>query len=56
VFRLLKTPRFYSIFRKKVLIISSFEELIKKFAEARHHELDVMVSEIIPGTDSDLYH
>jgi len=56
MFRLLKTPRFYSIFRKKVLIISSFEELIKKFAEARHHELDVMVSEIIPGTDSDLYH
>ena len=51
-----QTPRFYSIFRKKVLIISSFEELIKKFAEARHHKIDVMVSEIIPGTDSDLYH
>lgn len=51
-----QTPSFISIFRKKVLIINSFEELIKKFAEARHHELDVMVSEIIPGTDSDLYH
>ena len=30
--------------------------MIEKFAEARHHELDVMVSEIIPGADSDLYH
>ena len=36
---------------KKVLIIGSFEELIEKFAEARHHDLDVMVSEIIPGKE-----
>jgi predicted ATP-grasp superfamily ATP-dependent carboligase len=51
-----QTPRFASIFRKKVLIISSLEELIKRFNEVQHHELDVMVSEIIPGPDSDLYH
>jgi predicted ATP-grasp superfamily ATP-dependent carboligase len=51
-----QTPNFSSIFRKKVLIVSSLEELIEKFAEARHHGLDVMVSEIIPGRDSDLYH
>ncbi len=51
-----QTTRFYSIFKKKVLIINSYNELIRWLAEVRRHNLEVMVSEIIPGPDDKLYH
>ena len=47
---------FFKIFKKKVLIVHDFQELIDKYMETQRHNLDVMVSEIIPGADSCLYH
>lgn len=50
-----ETHRFFPIFGKKLFIINSFEELIEKFNEAQRNRLEVMVSEIIPGADDQLY-
>ena len=48
--------RFVKFFKKKVLIVHDFHELIDKYMETQRHNLDVMVSEIIPGPDSCFYH
>jgi predicted ATP-grasp superfamily ATP-dependent carboligase len=48
--------RFAEIFGKKVLIVNNFEELINKYMLTQHHNIDVMVSEIITGADSCFYH
>jgi predicted ATP-grasp superfamily ATP-dependent carboligase len=50
------SSRFYEIFHKKVTIINSFDELMTHYEETRRHNLNVMVSEIIPGEDSRLFH
>jgi predicted ATP-grasp superfamily ATP-dependent carboligase len=51
-----QTTRFYTIFKKKALIINSYNELIRWLTKVRHHNLEVMVSEIIPGPDDELFH
>ena len=51
-----QTPGFQLVFKKKVLIIKNFEELVERFREVRQHNLDVMISEIIPGADNQLCH
>jgi predicted ATP-grasp superfamily ATP-dependent carboligase len=51
-----QTTRFYSIFKKKVLIIKNYDDLVRLLPEVRHNNIDVMVSEIIPGPDHNLFH
>jgi predicted ATP-grasp superfamily ATP-dependent carboligase len=51
-----QTPGFKLVFKKKVLIIKNFKELVQQFRMVRKHNLDVMISEIIPGADNQLFH
>lgn len=51
-----ETHKFDRIYRKKVLLVHDFNELIEKFIDTQKNKLDVMISEIIPGSDSSLFH
>jgi D-aspartate ligase len=51
-----ESARFFEIFNKKLFIVHDFEELVEKYLWTKHHKLDVMVSEIIPGEDFRLFH
>jgi D-aspartate ligase len=50
-----QTPRFFSVYNQKVLVAQDAQSLIQQFTDARNHDLDVMVSEIIPGPDTNLF-
>ena len=50
-----QTPDFYNIYERKVLIVDDPISLRNKFAEVLHHGLKVMISEIIPGPDSNIF-
>ena len=50
-----QTPAFYNIYGKKVLTVDTPVSLRNKFAEVSHHGLKVMICEIIPGPDSNLF-
>jgi predicted ATP-grasp superfamily ATP-dependent carboligase len=49
-----ETPRFFAKFQSKVLYAESAAQLRHHLDAVRRHQLDVMVSEIIPGTQTDL--
>jgi predicted ATP-grasp superfamily ATP-dependent carboligase len=51
-----ETHKFDRIYRSKVLEIHDFQELVLKYADTQKNRLDVMISEIIPGDDSSLFH
>ncbi|MBN1502103.1 hypothetical protein JW930_01045 [Candidatus Woesearchaeota archaeon] len=46
---------FYKIFKTKLFYINNFQELKKKFMLCIKHKVDVMISELIPGEDTNLY-
>lgn len=50
-----QTPEFYKVFNQKVHVVNNHDELKQKFREVKKHRLDVMVSEIIPGPESDQF-
>ncbi len=50
------TPAFKAVFNKKVLIIKNSTQFEEKYREVRKHDLDVILSEIIPGPDHRLLH
>lgn len=49
-----QTPEFFSRFNAKVLQVNSREELKRQLAKITEFGLDVMVSEIIPGQQTDI--
>lgn len=49
-----QTPEFFAQFNAKVLEANNAEELNKFLDIVGQHKLDVMVSEVIPGTQNDL--
>lgn len=50
-----ESHKFVEVYRKKVLLINDFQELVEKFIDVQEHKLKVMISEIIPGDDSSIY-
>ncbi|MDY7033287.1 MAG: hypothetical protein SVY10_15445 [Thermodesulfobacteriota bacterium] len=50
-----QTTDFYTVYEKKVLTANDPISLRNKFAEVSHYGLNVMVSEIIPGPDSNIF-
>lgn len=48
--------RFVETFSCKLFVVENHEELIARYKEALHHGLELMVSEIIPGDDSQFFH
>jgi D-aspartate ligase len=51
-----ESHKFYQIYKRKMLMIHNFEELVEKFIDTQKHKLAVMISEIIPGDDSSFSH
>ena len=51
-----ETHKFDRIYRTKVLMIHDFQELVERFTDTQQNNLKVMISEIIPGDDSCLFH
>ncbi|MDA0995182.1 MAG: hypothetical protein O3A13_16340 [Proteobacteria bacterium] len=49
-----QTPEFFSVYGKKMIEVHDTAELLEQFADVQSHNLDVMVSEIIPGPVEDL--
>lgn len=49
-----ETNPFYDLYGKKVLTVNTLEDLSKKFEDVQQHDIPVMVSEIIPGPDSNI--
>ena len=47
--------RFSEVYRKKVLMANNFQELVEKFTDTQKHQLQVMISEIIPGDDTSIF-
>lgn len=47
--------RFYDVFHKKLFIVGDILELEKKLALCFEHNFRIMVTEIIPGLDNQLY-
>jgi len=50
-----ETHKFFNVFRKKLFVINNFEELASKFEMVKRNDIEVMVSEIIPGGDECIY-
>jgi predicted ATP-grasp superfamily ATP-dependent carboligase len=50
-----KSHEFYSIFKKKLFIVNNIKQLKEKYEICKKHMIDVMLSEIIQGKDSNLY-
>lgn len=46
---------FFSVYKTKLMVIKNFDELIEKFKIIQDNNLQVMVSEIIPGGDDHIY-
>ena len=51
-----ESQKFVERFGTKVIIVHDSEELIAQYMETQRHALDMMVSEIIPGDDSQFFH
>jgi len=47
--------RFFVIYGKKVLKAKTADELVRMYSDTQKHGLDMMVSEIIPGPESNIY-
>jgi D-aspartate ligase len=50
-----ETHKFFPVFNKKSLVITDFSELVSKFEMVRANNLNVMISEIIPGADDCIF-
>lgn len=50
------TRQFHRVYKKKVFVIRDFRELIDQFSDIQQNQLQAMISEIIPGEDSSLFH
>jgi len=50
-----QTPAFFEVYGKKVLIANCRQELLAMYKKVVAHKLNVMVSEIISGDDTNLY-
>lgn len=50
-----ESRRFSKIYGTKVLMAHNPQELVEKFIDTQQNQLDVMVSEIIPGDDSSIF-
>jgi predicted ATP-grasp superfamily ATP-dependent carboligase len=51
-----ESQRFFPVYGCKLLVIEKFEELIEKFVDCQQNDLEVVVSDIIPGPDDKLYY
>ena len=47
--------RFYAAFKEKLFQIHNSEELIRYYRLCHSKKIDVMISEVVPGPDSELY-
>lgn len=51
-----ESHRFFKVYKRKLLVIQTRDELVEAFRETLQRGISVMVSEIITGDDSSLYH
>jgi len=51
-----ETHKFDRIYKRKVLIVHNFDELVERYADTLENNMGVMISEIIPGADNTLFH
>lgn len=47
-----QSHKYFEIFRKKMVMITDSDQLIKEYNSAAHFNLDVMIQEYIPGDDT----
>lgn len=50
-----QTPDFFAQYSKKVLVANDPESLVNQYQDVLAHDLDVMVSEIIPGDETQYF-
>lgn len=50
-----RSHEFYAAFKRKNFEVHSYDELIERFQFCQKHDHEVVIQEIIPGSDSEIY-